>query len=278
MARTNMHSTRIAPESDGLLTLRVLRRTRLSPGFVRVTVGEGDIERFRFLGFDQWFRLFIPTTDASLARLPNKLDTLAYLRFLTIAKTDRPVLRNYTVRAFRERGASGRPEIDIDFVVHGSVADGTAGPAASWAQSCRAGDVVAIIDEGISYNPAPARAGTTLLVADETAMPAAAGILSSLPRGTRGRALLEIAHADDVQELDGPEAVEVSWIVRSAGEVPGVAALAAAVAAPLPEGMFTAWVAGEQSLATGVRRHWVRAGVPKEAISFTGYWRAAPHR
>ncbi|MFI0463912.1 siderophore-interacting protein [Saccharopolyspora sp. 5N102] len=118
MARTNL-ARRIKPEHSELLTLRVIRRERVSPHFARVTLGRGDAERFRYMGFDQWFRLFIPVAEDSLSRLPNKLNAVSYAKFLTIAKTSRPVLRNYSVRAYRPIGPDG-PELDVDFVLHGA--------------------------------------------------------------------------------------------------------------------------------------------------------------
>jgi NADPH-dependent ferric siderophore reductase len=275
MARQNMNATRVKPAADGLLTLHVQRREQISPSFARVTLGGGDVDAFAPMGFDQWFRLFLPVSEQSLSRLPNKLDTLSYLRYLAIAKTDRPVLRNYTVRAFRPDGANG-PELDVDFVLHGSGAD--SGPAAAWAESCGPGDAVAILDEGISYNPPADRAGHTILVADETGLPAAAGILSSLGREVTGAAIIEIPHADDAQSIDAPAGVEVEWVVRSDPHArPGAAALAAASALPVPAQPFFAWAVGEQSLPTSMRRHWVQAGVPKSAVSFCGYWKSA-HR
>lgn len=277
-ARTNINATRTKPEVTRLLTLRVRRSERISPNIVRVTLGDGDIDRFTPMGFDQWFRLFIPVTEDSLSRLPNKLDTLAYLRYLAISKTDRPVLRNYTVRAFRTTADAG-PELDVDFVVHGSVEAGTSGPAASWAQTCTPGDAVAILDEGIAYNPPAASGRGTLLVADETALPAAAGILESLPRDAVGTAVIEVPDAADAQEIGAPEGVEIVWVPRGDGThaLPGVAALATATAMPLPREAFYGWVAGEQSLAAGMRRHWVQAGVPKDRITFVGYWKAGRH-
>jgi NADPH-dependent ferric siderophore reductase len=276
MARTNMTATRVKPAVDHLLTLRVLRRERISPSFARVTLGGGDIEAFRPMGFDQWFRLFLPVSEQSLSRLPNKLDTLAYLRFLAIAKTDRPVLRNYTVRAFRPDGVDG-PEIDVDFVLHGSGAH--SGPAATWADACAPGDAVAILDEGISYHPPADLGRRTILVADETGLPAAAAILTSLDRDVTGTAIIEVPHADDAQQVDAPDGVEVRWVVRpSATDVPGVAALAAARELAVPTDPFFGWVVGEQSLPTTLRRQWVQAGAPKNAISFCGYWKAGAHR
>lgn len=274
MARSNVNAGRRKPEVSELLTLHVLRTARVSTGFVRVTLGGGDVGRFRAMGYDQWFRLFIPVADASsLSRLPNRLDTIAYLKYLAIAKTQRPVLRNYTVRAFRADGPDG-PELDVDFVVHGSVADGTAGPAATWAQTCVPGDAVAILDEGITF-PAEAVRDRVLLVADETGLPAVAGILASLTPDTRGLAVVEIAHDDDRQDLAGPAGVELRWVVRADPHaVAGRHALAVVEAEPAPTASVTAWVVGEQALVAAARRHWVGAGVPKDDVTFCGYWKA----
>jgi NADPH-dependent ferric siderophore reductase len=277
MARTNAHATRVKPAETHLVTLQVLRREQISPSFARVTFGGGDIDRFEPLGYDQWFRLFLPVSQNSLSRLPNKLDTLAYLRFLAIAKTDRPVLRNYTVRAFRDDGANGA-ELDVDFVLHGSPEDGTSGPAAGWAQSCAPGDAVALIDEGRMFNAPDGGESSVALVADETGLPAVAGILAALPRDARGSAVVEIAHPDDAQAVDAPAGVDVHWVVRADPHaVPGAAALETATALDAPAEAGYAWVAGEQTLAAAMRRHWVRAGVAKSAISFCGYWKAARH-
>jgi NADPH-dependent ferric siderophore reductase len=278
VARSNVDAGRRKPETTELLTLHVLRRERVSSGFVRVTLGGGDVARFRPMGYDQWFRLFIPVADAAdLARLPQKLDTFAYLRYLTIARTHRPVLRNYTVRAFRAAGRQG-PELDVDFVVHGSPEDGTSGPAATWAQTCEVGDAVAILDEGITF-PAAAVREHVLLVADETGLPAVAGVLASLPATAHGLALVEVPHDDDRQVLTGPAGVEVRWVVRDDPHAPvGAALLAAVEAEPVPAEPVTAWVVGEQGLVAGARRHWVGAGVPKQDVTFCGYWKAAKAR
>jgi NADPH-dependent ferric siderophore reductase len=112
------------------------------------------------------------------------------------------------------------------------------------------------------------------LVADETGLPALAGILASLPRDARGDAFVEVPGAADRRELDAPEGVAVSWVCRTGDAAPGVAVREAAEAALLPEEPFFGWVVGESALVAGVRRHWVRAGVPKRHIMFCGYWKA----
>jgi NADPH-dependent ferric siderophore reductase len=276
MARTNMAQTRIKPAHSELLTLRVLRRHNLSPHFTRVTLGGGDISRFTYMGYDQWFRLFIPVADNTLSRLPNKLDTLSYLKFLTISKKTRPVLRNYTVRSYRPDGEHG-PELDIDFVLHGSPADNTAGPAATWAQTCEENDPVAILDEGISFNPDPSLR-RVLLVADESALAATAGILASLADDFHGEAIIEIPTLADQQPLPAPKNVTITWQPRDDEHAtPGRKALAAAQALTLPAEPFYAWTAGESTLPATLRRHWIANGVAKENIYFCGYWKATAH-
>lgn len=270
MTKTNIMATRVRPEQAGLCTLQVLRRELISPSFVRVTLGRGDIGQFVPMGYDQWFRLFIPVSEGSLSRLPRALDTISYLKYLAISRTERPVLRNYTVRAHRV--TSDGPELDVDFVLHGEGAE--AGPAAAWATDCAPGDLVAVLDEGITFTPPP-DLRHALIVADETGLPAVAGILASLSEDFTGRAWVEVPTEEDRQELARPEGVELTWAVRQdPHDRPGAAVLAAAQAAPVPVGPCYCWSVGEQQVPTGMRRHWVQAGIPKNRITFTGYWKA----
>uniref|UniRef100_UPI001BD9F529 siderophore-interacting protein n=1 Tax=Acrocarpospora catenulata TaxID=2836182 RepID=UPI001BD9F529 len=234
MASQNLSKTAIKPDNAELITLQVLRRERLSPHFARVTLGGEELRRFTPMGFDQWFRLFIPVGDgATLARVPARLTTMSYLKFLTVSKATRPVLRNYSVRAYRPHG----PELDIDFVLHGSPSDGTAGPAATWAQSCAPGDLVALLDEGIGFNPDPSLTHVRL-IADETGLPAMAGILASLPPDTRGHALIELPDQADRQDLTAPPGVQIDWLIRPSGTTPGTLALHTALELPTPPTPF----------------------------------------
>lgn len=275
----------VAHSETGLATAEVVRAERISPSFVRLTVGGDDLAGWRHLGFDQWFRLALPVAgDATrFDRLSDRFDTRGYLRYLAMPKATRPAIRNYTVREFRAESC----EMDIDFVVHGGepsdpahslepshsaeAAEGIAGP---WAVSLPVGARVALIDQGCGYR-AVSGARRVVLAGDESALPAVLGILRDLPRDTVGDAIIEIPDAADQQGAEAPEGVEVHWIIRGHGTNPGEAALSSLRALPEWSGPVSAFVAGEQKLATGGRRHLVgERGVDKTAVDFCGYWRA----
>lgn len=249
---------------SGLVTAHVERTRRISPHVVRVTLGGEDLRRFERRGFDQWFRLAVPVDDhARLDNLPSRLDTRGYLKYLTLPRSTRPVIRSYTVRDHRP----DIPELDVDFVVHGD--EGVAGP---WAQRTFPGDEVALIDQGCGWAPVPA--DWTLLVGDETGLPAVLGILRDLPRDAVGHALVEIPDADDAQPVDAPDGMAVHWVVRAPGDRPGARALDHVRELAWPPGVPYAFAVGESGLATGVRRHLVgERGVPKANVTFCGYWK-----
>lgn len=267
----------VKPEVRQIRTAEVVANKRISPNFVRVTVGGAELDEFTPMGFDQWFRLFLPRHGE--LRLPSAANNLWYAQWLMMGKEQRPVVRNYTVREFRPAGQGHfgeTAELDIDFAMHGEDT-----PACEWAANTAAGTPVGLLDEGIMYQP-PQHTSWSLLTGDESALPAIAGILRSAPRDLHGAAYVEITHPDDAQDLGEPEGVQVNWLVRSdpAAEV-GSAASAAVRTANLPASGVYAFLAGEQKLVSGLRRQLVHEhGIAKSDITFTGYWRvgrAAPN-
>lgn len=285
----------------------VISTKQVSPNMMRVTLGGDELDRFTPAGYDQWFRLFLPRAGQDMLRLPTRTSGLWYAEYLTTPKARRPWVRNYTVRAARP----DLNELDVDFVLHAGEDDGgeagghdaghaaghAAGPGAGFAQAAEQGLRVGLLDQGVAYNPRHDH-DWTLLVADESGLPAVAGICESLPDGARGVAVVEVPTAADKQEFRAPAGVEVRWVVRSeaAGDgvgqagahdaaahaVPGQAALADLCALDLSAhgGDVYAFTIGESALATGARRHLVgERGVPKAHVDFVGYWRhgkAAP--
>ncbi|MGN6240922.1 MAG: siderophore-interacting protein [Cellulosimicrobium cellulans] len=265
--------TMVKPADPHVVTLSVVGSKRVSPNVVRVTLGGEDLDHFTPMGFDQWFRLFLARDDQDSLRLPTRTSGLWYVQYLATPKARRPWVRNYTVRAARP----DLREIDVDFVVHGD-----AGPASSFALSAQPGDRVGVLDQGVGYNPRVPH-DWTLVVADETGLPAVAGICESLPDDARGLAIVEIPEAADAQEFRVPAGVELRWVVREGAApagadphalLPGALALEVVRSADLPSGPVYAYAVGESTLATGVRRHLVNdRGVPKTHVDFVGYWR-----
>ncbi len=255
----------VSHADTGLITAEVTRAEQLSPHIVRITLGGDRLEHWRDLGFDQWFRLALPISDETrFDRLGDRFDMRGYLRYLTLPKSSRPAIRNYTVREYRAETG----ELDIDFVVHGAA--GIAGP---WAAGLPLGAPVALIDQGCGYRPV-AGAERVVLAGEESAMPAVLGILRDLPRASTGVAVIEIPDAADRQPDEAPAGVELRWVVRSAGARPGAVALEELrTVCPVAEPV-SAFLAGEQRLATEGRRYLVNdCGIPKSAVDFTGYWR-----
>ncbi|MFD6142531.1 siderophore-interacting protein [Promicromonospora sp. NPDC060271] len=256
----------------------VVNTKRITPNMMRVTLGGDELAHFTPAGYDQWFRLFLPRAGQDMLRLPKRTSGLWYAEYLTTPKAQRPWVRNYTVRAARP----DLNEIDVDFVLHaaGDASPGDAehasGPGAGFAQAADLGMRVGLLDQGITFDASRPH-GWTLLVADESGLPAVAGICESLPDDTRGAAVVEVPTVGDKQEFRAPSGVEVRWVVRSDPHaVPGQAALAALHELE-PAGPATdvyAFTVGESSLATGARRHLVgERGVPKAQVDFVGYWR-----
>jgi NADPH-dependent ferric siderophore reductase len=113
-----------------------------------------------------------------------------------------------------------------------------------------------------------------LLVADESGLPAVAGICASLPAEARGLAILEVPSAADKQAFPAPDGLEVLWVVRDPLVPAGTLALATLQSRDVPSGSSYAFTVGEAAMVTGVRRHLVAGlGWPKAAVAFCGYWR-----
>ncbi len=259
----------VKPSAVQVIAAEVVASRRVSRSIVRVTVGGEGIEHFSPMGFDQWFRLFLPRDEQESLRLPTATSGLWYVQYLATPKARRPWVRNYTVRDARPADR----EIDIDFVAH---EDG--GPASAFALGASAGHPVGILDQGVGYNPRVPH-DWTLVVADETGLPAVAGICASLPDDARGLAIVELPHAADIQDFSVPVGVEIRWAARdehgaAPHAIPGRLALDVLKRADLPSGEVYAYVVGESSLVTGARRHLVNErGVPKANVDFIGYWR-----
>jgi len=226
--------------------VRVLRTIRVSRFMVRVTfIGGG----FASGGRDQRVKLFLPHRDQPAPVVPGDSADW-YSRWREMDPGVRAVMRTYTVRS--QRGE----EFDIDFGVD------HAGAASGWAAAANPGDRAVVLgpsepdNQGVDFRP-PTGTEWVLLAGDSSALPAIGGILSWLP----------------------PELPVRCWVTDDGYPLParvvcGASLTDAVRAAEFPPGQPYAWIAGEAAEIRDLRRHLVgERGFPREAVTFTGYWR-----
>lgn len=286
---------------------RVVATSRLAPSFVRITFGGEQLAGFGVAGADQRIKVVLPRAGRDLSDVPG--DARWQSRLRALPAEIRPVMRTYTVRAFRP----ARAELDVDFVLHG-LDGGAPGPMARWAASARVGDEVALVGPdrpgtgtawGVAWAP-PRTATRVLLAGDETAVPAIGAILETLPAHRTGVVLAEVPERGDVPAWAVPDGVAVRWLVRGDTGAPRGVLLEQAVdsaltrlvgraAGPVPlllddgaaedrlwdvpepgasRANLYVWMAGEAGVMRRCRRltrhdH----GLPRSAVACMGYWR-----
>ena len=146
------------------------------------------------------------------------------------------------------------------------------GLAADWVTAARPGDVVHIAGPPGGYRVSDDY-DFYVLVADETALPAAIRWLDEMPRTHRGVAYLEVPGPASEQPVDAPRGVQVVWL-HGGGRANDLLELAAR-STRIPEGATVfVWLAGEAGAIKPLRR-WVRdeLRLSKEHSSITGYWK-----
>ncbi|RNL86066.1 siderophore-interacting protein [Halostreptopolyspora alba] len=251
--------------------LRVVRTERLGPTMLRITFGGEGLVELASGGRDQRLKLFLPHPHQDAPIVPTDAGDEWFAQWRAMDPEVRGIMRSYTVREQRR----APDELDVDFVLHGDN-----GPASHWAANAGPGDRVTVLgpavedNGGVDFRP-PNGTEWALIVADETALPAAAGILEWLPATTRARVWIEVPHPQDQQHIATEADAEVTWLFRGdTGHHEGGRLLDAVRAAELPSGTPYAWIAGEATTVRSLRRHLVNErGYDRGAVSFTGYWR-----
>lgn len=193
------------------------RRARLSDNFHRLTFSGPELTEFADTCLDQRIKLVFGT-DAQLDEAAVADDWATWWR--EQSNESRPTMRTYTARYVR-RDAQ---EIDVDFVTHGSE-----GPASRFALEAAPGDRLVIVGAYADHPEADTQglawrrdgAPSVLLVGDETAQPAIANILRSLPAHVTGAAFVEIPSPGDAMEMDTAAEVAVTYLPRSASDERG---------------------------------------------------------
>lgn len=144
-------------------------------------------------------------------------------------------------------------EIDVDIFVH----DG--GRAVTWAQSLVAGQRVAIIGPG--GGGVPVDIGKIVLAGDETAFPAMARILRTLPSGAEHQVFL--LSRSGAQDYPIPTNENLNWVAEADFE--------SAVLNALAPNCFV-WVAAEKKQVAALKSDPRMEAVPKLQRYLASYW------
>lgn len=265
-----------------LFNVELKRREQLSPALTRFVFGGPEVAEMKTLAADQRIKIFFPDASGQPPSLPGGSEW--YQAYRSVEPARRPPMRTYTIRALRAE----QEEVDVEFVLHGEN-----GPASAWATHARIGDRLQLAapnrqygDDpgGYEWKP-PAGVRHILLIADETALPAVAGILEELAGETEPpvvEAFLEVPGEADILDLPAIPAARQARLPER--EVAGGAAqeledidideeILWELASP-ESGSFYAWVAGESAAVMAIRRYLVQErGIDKRHLTLMGYWR-----
>jgi NADPH-dependent ferric siderophore reductase len=165
--------------------------------------------------------------------------------------------RNFTVRLHRPSKA----EIDVDFFLHGDL-----GRASAWAIRAEVGDTIGFAGPRTHWLRSP-EADWSLLVADETGLPALLAILETLPEGHPAIALAEVADDGERQQVETTAEAQVHWLTERGRLVETIREL------ELPWGRAQVWGGGESQAMRAVREE-LRGRRVASTVQVLGYWSA----
>ncbi|MGC5167749.1 siderophore-interacting protein [Luteimicrobium sp. DT211] len=252
---------------------RVARTVRLAPSVVRVTFTGDELSGLPAHGPEDHVKVFFPDPATGELHAPRMVDGA-----LQRPTSGVSVSRDYTPRTLRLT-ANGT-ELDLELVLHGVAHDGApAGPASSWAASAAEGDELVVAGPRGSRG-VPAGIDRLVLVADETAMPAAARWIEQAPDDVALTVILDLADDDADAYVDAPAPdggpspfarASVERLYRADG--PGQVDEAVRSLDLSGEATYV-WAAGEATTLIAVRRYLRHElGLGAERVKVDGYWK-----
>jgi NADPH-dependent ferric siderophore reductase len=254
--------TRVRREPPPLLPVTVIERVEQTPRMIGLTF-EGD--GIRDLTAEQpamSVRLLIPTPGTDTLVTPEWNGN----EFL-LPDGSRPALRTFT--PLNVDNDAGRLEVEI--VRH------PGGAVSEWAETVQPGDPAAISGPGSGYSY-PSGVDTLIVLADETAMPAAIQLAEMAPDRLTARVHVEIVADEARRAAEPPGHHTFDWYVTVPGELPGgrIVDVVRSLDA-LADGTHI-WAAGEASAMQAIRTHlFDRLGLERRRATVRGYWKPARH-
>lgn len=257
-------------QSYTLSRVEVLGVEQLTPHLRRITFTGTDLANTVSGGRDQRIKLFIPLPGQTEPIVPEGENW--YTEYRAMPENERPFMRTYTIRHFRPETV----EMDVDIVLHGDT-----GPGSTWAGAAKPGDRAAILAPNAEHVPIlgyefvpPSDTEWVLLAGDDTALPAIAAILETLPAGQPAHVFVEVDSPAEMMPISTAADARVTWLSRAGRPAASGGLLCEAIRrTELPAGKPYLWIAGESSAIKDLRRHLVNErDIDKELICFAGYW------
>jgi Siderophore-interacting protein len=282
-----------------LFNVKLARKSEISPSLLSLVFSGPEVAQMKSDSPDQRIKVLFPSEDGT----PPSLSAQGqwYQVIQGMEKTKRPIVRTYTLRHVDP----ARQEMTIEFVSHG-----LEGPASAWAINSRPGESIQIVapnaahqedSGGYEWMP-PAGLRNALIIADETALPAAKGILEQLSvqaNPPRVQAFFEVPEEADCVDLSAFHFAEITWLQRNKTGASHGECLLQAVKSFVHEPDnrqhdtvqeegegeilwdkastqctdFYGWVAAESTVVKLLRRYLVgERGLAHDAINFMAYW------
>lgn len=228
--------------------VQLLARERLSPGFVRLTLGGPELQGFASAGFDDHTKLILPQSGQEKPNLPQIVDGRPHI------EGERPTMRDYTPLNYDAAANT----LQMDFAVH------DAGPAVQWALQAPLGQWLGLAGPRGSLVIA-ADLPWHWLLGDESAMPAIERRLAELPAGSRAVVRVQLANPADRRAWRSAAALDLQWVASLADAVAGL---------EIPAGDGFIWAAGENRAMAELRKAIVaKPGANPRRMRIAAYWK-----
>ncbi len=223
----------------------VRRIERVTPRMIRVTFAGEELEGFGPPKPGGHMKLFFPENGWD----PKNPDS------------PRPPSRTYTPRRYDP----AEKALEVEFVLHGE------GLAADWVRKAREGDELYLAGPGGGYE-VPPDARNLVLVADDTAMPAAGTILEAMPPQCEALILCEVADPTEERVVSGRGGRNVQWLHLDGAQA-GTLLEREVKRLAATEGAYW-WVACESGAMRRIRTHLLKErAIDPKLVHTRGYWR-----
>lgn len=241
-----------------LRRIEVAQVIPLSETMRRIVFTGDDLHDFVTAGVDDHVKLFFPQPGTNEVILPDLSPEGGPDR--SAPRDPRILARDYTPRRFDEE----RQELIIDFVLHEE------GPATQWAAQAKPGQCLGMGGPRASHIAADTLTHH-LLIGDDTALPAIARTLETLPPNHRAIVLLDTRETDKTYPLVSHARVEIHRCQKGGSET--LPSLLRVVVLPSVK-KLNVWIAAEIDVVRALRDHLIaEEAVPRGQIRAAGYWR-----